>query len=359
LDNERNDLMSQTSRAVVFLGEGKWEIRELPVPDDPLAGGAILRVEATGMCHSDIDNLHGIVHTPWGGEFPTIPGHEVVGRIERLGEGAGEALGVAEGDRVAVLSGRLTEDRRSRIYGHDYSVDEGSGLYGGYADYMEILPGSSVVRLPDGPPGTEMTFWEPLSIAARWAGIVEEGDSVAVLGPGHLGLAAIVAARANGASKVLVSGTPADSFRLEAALHLGADVAVDIGVGDPIARAKEMTGGDGVDVVIDAASGSTATVVQAMEMVRRGGKVVIGGLKDRKPVEGFISDWIPMRGIHILAGAEGDHVKTAVDLIWSGRIPTSELVGEVFTVEQVGEALDLLDRKTPGRDAIRVQLSLA
>jgi threonine dehydrogenase-like Zn-dependent dehydrogenase len=65
-----------------------------------------------------------------------------------------------------------------------------------------------------------------------------------------------------------------------------------------------------------------------------------------------------MRGIHILAGAEGDHVKTAVDLIWSGRIPTPELIGEVFSLDQVGEALDLLDRKTPGRDAIRVQLAL-
>ena len=110
--------------------------------------------------------------------------------------------------------------------------------------------------------------------------------------------------------------------------------------------------------MIDAASGSTNTVVQAMEMVRRGGTVVIGGLKDRKPVEGFISDWIPMRRIHILAGADGDHVQTAVDLLWSGQVPTADLIGEVFSLEEVGEALDILDRKIPGRDAIRVGLSL-
>src|ERR1700750_928831 len=133
--------MTRTSRAVVFLGGGKWEIRELTVPDDRPEGGAILRVEAVGMCHSDIDNLHGIVHTPWGGEFPTIPGHEVVGRIDRLGAEAAESLGVAAGGRVAVRAGRLAEGNRTRIYGHDYSVDEGSGLYGGYADYMELLPG--------------------------------------------------------------------------------------------------------------------------------------------------------------------------------------------------------------------------
>src|ERR1700729_2851664 len=102
--------MTRTSRAVVFLGEGRWEIRELPVPEDPPEGGAILRVEAVGMCHSDIDNLHGIVHTPWGGEFPTIPGHEVVGRIEQLGPDAETALGVSEGDRVALRHGVMTPD---------------------------------------------------------------------------------------------------------------------------------------------------------------------------------------------------------------------------------------------------------
>jgi threonine dehydrogenase-like Zn-dependent dehydrogenase len=351
--------MARTSRAVVFLGGGRWEIRELPVPESPPAGGAILKVEAVGMCHSDIDNLNGIVHTPWGGEFPTIPGHEVVGRVEQLGAGAAESLGVAEGDRVAVRSGRFDEANRMRIYGHDYSVDEGSGLYGGYADYMELLPGSAVLRLPGDPPGAEMTIWEPLSIAAGWAGVVSEGDSVAILGPGHLGLATLVAARARGAKKIVVTGTPLDAIRLEAARRLGAEMSVDIGEEDPIARAKEFTDGQGVDVVIDAASGSTSTVTQAMEMVRRGGTVVIGGLKDRKPVEGFISDWIPMRRIHILAGADGDHVQTAVDLLWGGQVPTADLIGEVFSLEQVGEALDILDRKLAGRDAIRVGLSLS
>ena len=351
--------MQRTSRAVVFLGGGRWEIREIAVPDKPPEDGAILRVEAVGMCHSDIDNLNGLVHTPWGGEFPTIPGHEVVGRIEQLGPGAGELFGVAEGERVAVRSARVTEDGKTRIYGHDYSVDEGSGLFGGYADYMELLPGSSVLRLPVDAPAAELTLWEPLSIAIRWAGPISSGDSVAILGPGHLGLATIVAARCNGAKTVFVTGTPSDTVRLKAAGRLGADLVIDVGVDDPVERVLEATGGRGVDVVIDAASGATVTVVQAMQMVRRAGNVVIGGLKDRKPVEGFISDWIPMRRIHISAGTEGDHVQRAVELLWSGEVPTADLVGDVFPLEEVGEALDVLDRKIPGRDAIRVGLRLA
>jgi threonine dehydrogenase-like Zn-dependent dehydrogenase len=311
------------------------------------------------MCHSDIDNLNGIVHTPWGGAFPTIPGHEVVGRIEQLGVEAGEMWGVSEGDRVAVRSGRLDTESKTRIYGHDYSVDEGCGLYGGYADYMELLPGSSVLRLPPDIPAPELTIWEPLSIAVGWAGPVSFGDTVAILGPGHLGLATIVAARAAGAALIAVTGTPSDGIRLQAARRLGAELTLDVGVDDPVAKVLELTGGQGVDVVIDAASGSTSTVVQAMEMVRRGGTVVIGGLKDRKPVEGFISDWIPTRRIHVMAGADGDNVQKAVDLLSSGQVPTADLVGEVFSLDRVGEALELLDRRIPGRDAIRVGLTLA
>jgi threonine dehydrogenase-like Zn-dependent dehydrogenase len=95
------------------------------------------------MCHSDTDNLNGIVHTPWGGEFPTIPGHEVVGRIEQLGEGSAAVLGVNEGDRVAVPSRRMTDDGRSRIYGHDYSIGEGSGLYGGLPITWSYYPAAA------------------------------------------------------------------------------------------------------------------------------------------------------------------------------------------------------------------------
>jgi threonine dehydrogenase-like Zn-dependent dehydrogenase len=125
-----------------------------------------------------------------------------------------------------------------------------------------------------------------------------------------------------------------------------------------VERIRELTG-DGVDVVIDAASGSTSTVTQGMQMARRGGTVVIGGLKDRKPVDGFISDWIPMRQLHLHAGFPGDHVKTSVELIRQGQVPTAALLGEAVTVDGLGDALSLLARALPGRDAIRLALRMA
>jgi threonine dehydrogenase-like Zn-dependent dehydrogenase len=350
--------MARMSRAVVMPGDGTWELRELPVPDPP-PGGALLRVEAVGMCHSDVDHLHGIVHTPWGGAYPSIAGHEIVGRIDALADGAGPRWGVTVGQRVAVRESVPLPGVPGgiRVYGHDFAVDERSGLFGGFADYMELLPETLLEPLPDDIPAAELTVWEPLAIAVRWATAVKPGDSVAILGPGHLGLASIVAARAAGAKRIFITGTPADAIRLDAARKLGVEEAIDISTADAVERIRELAG-DGVDVVIDAASGSTATVTQGMQMARRGGTVVIGGLKDRKPVDGFISDWIPMRQLHLHAGFPGDHVKTSVELIRQGKVPTADLLGEVVTMDGFGDALRLLARDLPGRDAIRLALTL-
>ena len=235
--------MTRMSRAVVMPGDGTWELRELPVPDPP-PGGAVLRVEAVGLCHSDIDHMHGIVHTPWGGAYPSIPGHEIVGRIDALAPGTGARWGVTEGQRVAVresvpLAGGI------RVYGHDFGIDERSGLFGGFADYMELLPETLVEPLPDDIPADELTVWEPLAIAVRWATAVKPGNSVAILGPGHLGLASIVAARAAGAERIFITGTPADALRLDAARALGVEEAIDISAADPVERIRELTGGRG------------------------------------------------------------------------------------------------------------------
>jgi threonine dehydrogenase-like Zn-dependent dehydrogenase len=109
-------------------------------------------------------------------------------------------------------------------------------------------------------------------------------------------------------------------------------------------------------VVIDTAAGNPITVNVAMDLVRKGGHVVIAGMKDR-PLEGFHSDWIPTRRITLHPGA-GLDAKTAVDLINTDRVPTAEMLGDAFPLERFEEAFALLRRTTPGSDSVRVALRL-
>jgi len=342
------------SRAIVFNGDETWEMRDLPVPD-PQPGGAVLRVEATGLCHSDIDHFQGHVHTSWGGEFPSIAGHEIVGRVEKIDPAAAREWGVDEGDRVAVRD-IVIDPNGYRIYGHDFSVDEGSGLYGGFAEHLELLPGSMVYRLREDRSAEELTVFEPLSCAITWVAPITQDDIVVIEGPGHMGMATIVAARAAGASEIIVTGVSRDKFRLDCALQVGADHIIDVESEDPAARVREITGGRMADVVIDAAAGNPATVNLAMDLVHSGGHVVVAGMKDR-PLEGFHSDWIPTRRITLHPGA-GLDTEGAVALINEGKVPTAELLGEVFPLEQFEDAFALLTRQRPGQDAVRVALRL-
>lgn len=342
------------SRAIVFNGDETWERRDLPVPD-PQPGGAVLRVEATGLCHSDIDHFRGHVHTSWGGEFPSIAGHEIVGRVDKITPEAAKEWGVEEGDRVAVRELVVTPEGY-RIYGHDFSVNEGSGLYGGFAEHLELLPGSSVYRLREDRSAEELTVFEPLSCAVTWVSPVKHDDVVVIEGPGHMGMATIVAARAAGASCVIVTGMAHDKFRLDCALQIGADHVINVEDKDPVEQVREITGGEMGDVVIDAAAGNPVTLNLAMDLVHKGGHVVVAGMKDR-PLEGFHSDWIPTRRITLHPGA-GLDTEGAVALINEGKVPTAQLLGEVFPLEQFEEAFSLLTRNTPGKDAVRIALRL-
>ena len=116
-------------RAIVFNGDETWELRDVPKPK-LRSGCAVLRVEAVGICHSDVDQFRGHPPVPSGGLFPTVPGHEVVGRIEEISPEAAAEFGVREGERVGVRSYVVTAAGKSRVYGFDFPLEEASGLFG-------------------------------------------------------------------------------------------------------------------------------------------------------------------------------------------------------------------------------------
>jgi threonine dehydrogenase-like Zn-dependent dehydrogenase len=350
--------MTATCRAVVFNGDGTYEIRGFLKPEPP-DGGALLEVEAVGMCSSDVMQLAGHKHVP-GEVAPVVAGHEIVGRVEALADGAD--LGVSVGDRVAVdLINRNFAYRGSRlvVYGYTLGVDDESGLWGGYGEYMCILPGTHLLKLTESLPAEHMTLYEPLANAVNWASLagVGEGDTVVVLGPGHVGLMCVVAAKAAGASKIIVTGTSADHLRLEAALTAGAQHAIDIDAEDAVERVREITRGRLAQVVMEVTSMSTQAVKQAFEMVGFGGTVLLAGLKNNAPVE-LVTDNIVFKALTVKggAGSTDDSMRAAVKLINQGKVPTDDLLGEVFPLDGFDEAMSLLKREHPERDAIKVTI---
>jgi threonine dehydrogenase-like Zn-dependent dehydrogenase len=328
-------------------------VREFPLPDPP-PGGALLQVEAVGLCGSDLGQLHGLNNVP-NGMYPVVPGHEIVGRIVRLAPGA--ALGVSAGDRVGVDEVLSTDPLR--CYGvTDMTGDRRLGLWGGYGEFMQIFPGTTLHRFTTRAPAAELTLFEPLANALNWLGAVPitAGQSVVVQGPGHQGLAVVAAALAAGADPVIVTGTSSDQLRLETARRIGAQHVVDVQQRDVKTIVAEITAGRMADVVFDVTP-VPQTVPLCFELVRAQGTVVLAGLKELRPVE-LVTDWIPLKGLRVLGGMAytRDSMVEAVRLINAGAINTAALRGDVFDLDHIEEAIGLLSRSLPGRDAVRVGL---
>ena len=345
-----------TCRAVVFLGNERYEVREFPVPDPP-PGGAVIRVEACGLCGSDLATFEGVELIPDASTFPVVPGHEVVGRVVKLAPDA--EFRVQEGDRVGVdeiLSGVPP----LLVYGYcDMKGDGEVGLWGGYGEYMEILPGTGLHRMSDKLPAEQLTLFEPLANGVNWVAIagVNDGDTVVVEGPGHQGLAVLEAVLARKPSQVIVTGTSEDALRLETARAIGATHTVAVDVDDVREVVNDLTGGIGADVVFDIAS-VPQTVPMAIDLVRFRGRVLLAGLKHFAEVQGFVSDNIVMKALTVSGGAgyTPESMADAVAMLERGEVRSDLVAGEVLDLEHIEEAMTLLARTDPSRDAVRVGL---
>jgi 2-desacetyl-2-hydroxyethyl bacteriochlorophyllide A dehydrogenase len=347
--------MAEKCRAAVFPGDGTYEVREFDVPDAP-EGGALLKVEAVGLCGSDVAQYHGVELVPGGTVFPVVPGHETVGRVVELAAGA--QLGVAEGDRVAV--DEILSQAPFRLYGYSDMTGEGKlGLWGGYGEYMQIFPGTRLHRMSDRLPAEQLTLFEPLANAVNWVDIadVHEGETVVVQGPGHQGLAVLEAVLAKRPGTVVVTGTTEDSLRLDVAAKIGATHVVKVDAEDVKALVGDLTGGQGADVVFDIAS-VTQTVPLAIDLVRAQGRVLLAGLKHFEPVAGLVSDFIVLKGLRVSGGSgfTPDSMAKAVALLEAGEVQADLVVGEVFNLDDIDEAMGLLARTDKSRDAVRVGL---
>ncbi|HEY5798033.1 MAG TPA: alcohol dehydrogenase catalytic domain-containing protein [Bosea sp. (in: a-proteobacteria)] len=359
--------------AAVLEGPKNLQFREFPIPE-VVEDDAILRVEACGLCGTDYEQWLGNFED-FGDGMPIIPGHEIMGFIENIGPAASKRWNVKEGDRVAIepiipcghcedcVKGAYTRCQSDLGYGLYQGTERTPSLWGGYASHAYLHPRTMVHKLPADIPTDLMTLVNPLSNAIRWVyevGQAALGKTVVIEGPGQRGLLAVVAARKAGAAHIIVTGTGADAGRLQLALALGATAIIDVEKENPVTRVSELTGGVGADVVLDVSSGAVAPILQGIDMLKRGGRMVLAGLKGSNRLNDFPVDKVVLREIELVGvlSAGWQSTEMAIAMIREEGSKLQALCSHTFALRNVTEAVRILGREvSDGRDAVHITLT--
>jgi threonine dehydrogenase-like Zn-dependent dehydrogenase len=362
--------MADMIRAAVQTGARQIEIREFPRPVIGPDGGALLRIEACGICGSDVEQYKGSMG---GGSLPMVPGHEPLGIIEEVSDSAAARWGVQPGDRVAVeilipcrscdlcLAGRYM-NCRNRIGSHGGSnpPERGLGLWGGYSEYIHLHPNAILHKMRSDIPAEVAVMFNPLGAGVRWAahlGGIQLGDTVLVLGAGQRGLAAVLASRTAGAGTIIVTGLARDAYKLELARDFGADYTINVEGTDTVERVREITGGTGADVVLELTPMADQPTRDALDAVRWGGRVVLAGLKGGRPIE-LSTDLIINKAINVVGAFSVDSraYAEAIRLIETGRFPLERMHTHTFGLDDISLAIETLAGEVPGEDAVHVAI---
>jgi threonine dehydrogenase-like Zn-dependent dehydrogenase len=350
-------------QAVICRGPENYQIDEVGLPTlSP--GSALVRVEAVGICASDLKCYHGAAKF-WGdadrpawAETDVIPGHEFVGEIVELDDEARRRWNVEVGDRVVseqiVPCWECRYCRRGQywmcavhnIYGFKRATP------GAMAGYM-IYPAAALVhKISKDVPPAHAAFAEPLSCALH---AVERGgltfdDTVVVAGCGPIGLGMVAGAKAKGPAQVIALDMAPQ--KLELAKECGADITINIAEEDAVARVLELTGGFGCDVYLEG-TGHPSAVLQGLNMLRKLGTYVEYGVfgSDVTVDWSIISDdkELDVRGAHL-----GPHCwPAAIRMIESGALPLDRICSHQLPLTEFQRGLDLV---SSGKESIKVSL---
>jgi len=351
------ELIPSTMRALVLPAPGKLEIQTVPVPQ-PGDYEVLCRVRSVAICGSDPEILRGDLAGTWPPYYPFIPGHEWSGEVVALGRGV---VDLQVGDRVAGQAHKGCGVCRNCLEGR-YTICENYGRpEAGHRHYGFITPGAyaqyvavsvkSVNKMPN-----TLTFREGALVDT--AGVVMHGlelsgvtpgGTVAVIGPGPIGLIAMRLARALGAARILAIGRGA---RLQAARQAGADALIDFEQTEPVKAVRAATDGIGVDEAIEC-SGAAGTFRQAVEMVRKGGRVALIGVPPNSVIEPLPFKYIVHNEIAIYgARANPNASRKVIALMAAKQLRVDDLVTHTFPLEQFADALDTFVNRRQG--AIKV-----
>jgi threonine dehydrogenase-like Zn-dependent dehydrogenase len=295
--------------ATALVAPGKYELREYPLPE-PGPGSVIVKMELSGICGTDKHTYQGYT-TQYAGtgagkkiRFPIIQGHENVGTVAAIG-GDGrytdfEGVPLQVGDRVVVGANVSCGEcyycrhdfpyyfcQNMTDYGNNLSAADPPHLFGGWSQYMYIIPGSFLVRVPDDLPSEIAVLTEIMAVtvgldrAKQISAFPSESflfdDTVVILGAGPLGMCFVIKARMLGAGNIVA--VDLSDFRLQFARRLGADYVLNSSrttLAKRLECIRDLTQGRGADLVVEAA-GVPQAVPEALEMLRLGGLLVEAG----------------------------------------------------------------------------------
>jgi alcohol dehydrogenase len=342
-------------RAVTFQAPGEVRVDEKPDPEIGSADEAIVRVEASGVCGSDLHIYHGRVAIEPGFTI----GHEYVGTVVAVGD---DVTRVREGDRVLGAYGTACGEcffcrrqafhkcDRARVFGHGKTL---GSLQGAQADLVLVPNADLTLRpVPNGL-SDDVALFAGDVMGTGYHAVVEtgvgDGDSVAVLGLGPVGLCAVQAAFAAGAENVIAIDTVAD--RLEMARSFGAR-PVHLTEEDPRAAAKEVSDGRGVDAAIDAV-GHPDALELACRLARKAGTVSATGVYAERIEVHMGIVWIKALTLKTGHANVIKHLDPVLDAIVDGRLDPAPLVTHHMKLDDAPEAYEVYDR----RQALKIVLT--
>jgi S-(hydroxymethyl)mycothiol dehydrogenase len=361
--------MAHEVRGVVARSKQQPVTVETIVVPDPGPGETVVRVQACGVCHTDLHYREGAIND----EFPFLLGHEAAGRVESVGEGVTE---VEPGDFVILnwraVCGECRACRRGRPW---YCFDthnakqkmmlpDGTELspalgIGAFAEKTLVAAGQATKVNPAAKPETAGLLGCGVMAglgAAMLTGNVQRGDTVAVFGCGGVGDAAIAGARLAGARTVIA--VDLDDRKLALAKEFGATHTVNAGEGDPVEAVRALTDGFGADVCIEAV-GRPEVMQQAFFARDLAGTLVQVGVPDPS-----MTIELPMieffgRGGALKPSWYGDCLPSRdfpmlIDLYLQGRLDLDRFVTETISLDEVEEAFHKMERGEVLRSVVTI-----
>lgn len=361
------------SRAAVTEAPGRISLREFPVPD-PGLGAVVMKIHLSGICGTDKHTFRGESKQYAGTaherdiEYPLICGHENVGTVIATGGEVRDSSGHVLRPSDRIVSGANVPCGKCHYcmngspyyfcqsledYGNSLNCQREPSLFGGWSEYLYLLPGTPIFRVPDDLPDEVAVITEVMAVThgvekslhvLGLFGGSPVGFSVAVLGVGPLGLCHLTKALMLGAGTVIAT----DRFpgRLSIARAFGAEVTLDVTATDERQRLQavmDATDGLGVDIALDC-SGFPSTFAESLAMVRTGGVVVEAGtFVDMGPVQINPNSAICTRNVAVLG--IGGEIATAYEPSMKlmaanlDRYPLRQIVSHTFPLARAQDAV--------------------